>query len=252
MLRNMAHKNPSWTQRLGPVDTKKGKAWIELKFPQGPPIEYERPGIELTEDLEWRKSSRPVTDVHHRRLNRLLLPTEASNAIYQDTKRKVTVSWNELAVYMGWAEKPPQGETISSVLKAGDNHNPSAPRMPSASATSTTSASTTTPDSKPPADAASPPEAKAKVLGFELPEPKALTLDLAQFQQDFRKALKPAQMTIPRGCIHVLGLVEVYGARARITLNVTAAYDPKLNKYIGLSMTVWNIVEHRQTPKGGR
>jgi hypothetical protein len=251
----MAKKNPTWNQRLGTVDTKKGKAWIELKFPQGPPIEFERPGIELTEDLEWRKSTRPVADAHHRRLNKLLLPTEASNALYQDTKRKVALSWNELGVYIGWAEKPSPEAKTPSILGAEDNHNPSAPRIPSASATSTTSASTTTatttPDSKPPADSASSLEAKAKVLGFVLPEPKSLTLDLAQFQQDFRKASKPAQMAIPRGCIHVLGLVEVYGERARITLNVTAAYDPKLGKYIGMSMAVWNIVDHRQTPRGG-
>jgi hypothetical protein len=58
MMRNFAQKNPTWTARLGPINTKKGKQWIELKFPDGPPVEYERPGLELTEDLEWRKTTR--------------------------------------------------------------------------------------------------------------------------------------------------------------------------------------------------
>jgi hypothetical protein len=253
MMRSFAQKNPTWTARLGTINPKKGKQWIELKFPDGPPVEYERPGIELTEDLEWRKTTRPVEDIHHQRLNKILLPTEASNALYQDMKRKVELSWSSLGAYMGWAEKA-QPETMQSKLqKFVDMANPLSPSAPevSANTTTSTSSSSTATERKQPAESTASVESQVKALGFVLPDPKSLTLDLANFRQDFRKASKPYAMQPPRGAIMVLGMIEVYGDRARITLNVTAAYDPKQHRYVGIKAGIWNIVDHRQTPKGG-
>jgi hypothetical protein len=253
MMRNFAQKNPTWTARLGPINTKKGKQWIELKFPDGPPVEYERPGIELTEDLEWRKTTRPVEHINHQRMNKILFPTEASNALYQDMKRKVELSWSSLGSYMGWAEKA-EPETMQSKLqKFVDMANPSSPTTPEVSGASSTSDSSapTAAQSKQPAESTASAESQVKALGFVLPDPKSLTLDLTNFRQDFRKAFKPYATPTPRGAIMVLGIIEVYGERARITLNVTGVYDPKEKRYVGINAAIWNIVDHRQTPRGG-
>lgn len=251
MIRSLAKKNPSYVARLGNIDTAKGKSWIELKFPDGPPVEYERPGIELTEDLEWRKATRPVEDLHHQRLSKVLFPTDVSNALYQDTKRKAELSWKSFRSYMGWEDKS-EPDTVQGVIQRvlASPPSPSGPGVSATPAASDSSASAAT-ESKQPAETASPFGSPAKDVGFVLPDPKKLTLDLTQFRQDFRKAFKPYTMQAPRGTFMVLGIIEVYGDRARMTLNVTAAYDPKQGRYVSLKAGVWNLVDHRQHPRGG-
>ena len=66
-------------------------------------------------------------------------------------------------------------------------------------------------------------------------DPKKFTLDLSQFQADFRRTFKPYPHPVPRGAFVVMGLVEVYGERAKITVSVHAVYDPKQGRYVGVS-----------------
>tara|TARA_R110002003_G_scaffold59_8_gene5276 strand:- start:2911 stop:3669 length:759 start_codon:yes stop_codon:yes gene_type:complete len=251
MVRKIAQQNPSYVARLGKIDTSKGKVWIELKFPDGPPQEYERPGIELTEDLQWRRATRPVDPMHHVRLNRLLVPTEASNALYQDTKRKAALSWKSFRTYMGWEEKS-EPDTVQSVVQRVLANPPPAPGSGvSVTPAATDAQSSPAAETKSPAQTTSSLGSHAKALGFVLPEPKQLTLDLSQFRQDFRKAFKPYTSQPPRGTFLVIGMIEIYGERARLTLNVAASYDPKQGRYVHFGLAVWNLVDHRQHPKGG-
>jgi hypothetical protein len=250
LLRNMAAQSPPYKARLGKIDTTKGKMWIEFKFPDGPPIEYERPGIELTEDLEWREATRPVEEIHHHRLNRILSPTAVASALYQDTTKKAGKSWKDLKIYMGW-EKDSKAETVQQIVqRIGAN-----PKSDSSTTTpSTTPNPLATSSAKDTEQSASPPAAPVDGLaekGFILPDPKKMTLDLSQFRADFRKASKPVPPQAPRGTFLVMGLIEIYGDKARMTLNVTAAYDPKQGRYVSIQGALWNHVEHRQAPKGG-
>jgi hypothetical protein len=250
-MRKMAQNNLSWTTRLGKIDPNKGKAWVELRFPDGPPIEYERPGIALTEDLEWRKATRPVEDIHHQRLNKILFPTEVSNALYEDTKRKAVLVWKSVKASLGSGEKP-EPETVQGVVQRVLINPPTSPNAGvSVTPTPPTPPTATGVDSSAPTDPASSLSSQAKDLGFVLPDPKSLTLDLSKFRQDFKKSFKPYALQPPRGTCMVLGLIEIYGDRARITLNVTAAYDPKQGRYVSVKAGVWNLVDHSQSPKGG-
>jgi hypothetical protein len=251
LIRSIAKQSPSWKARIGTIDTSKGKTWIEIKFPDGPPLEYERPGVELTEDMEWRKTTRPVEVVHHQRLNKVLFPTEVSTALYHDTKHKVQLSWQAFRAYLGLSQTS-ESETVQSVIQQAfsKSPSPSSPGVASNPAATSPSASAA-PDSKEATDAASTLSSQVKELGFALPDPKKLTLDLTNFRKDFRKYAKPSGLSLPRGSFIVLGMVEVYGDRARITLNVVAAYDPKQGRYVSLTAGIWNIVPHGQSPKGG-
>lgn len=258
MIRKQFQNNATWKARLGNVDINKGRAWIEIKFPDGPPIEYERPGIELTEDLEWRKATRPVEDLHHHRLSRLLYPTETSKALYQDTKQKLQLSWKSFTSYLGFAEKP-EAETVQSVIQRV-LANPSSHPPPGVTASSEAAPGTLTPsspdnkassDSKQAAQSTSSVSTRGSEAGFVLPDPKTLTLDMTNFRQDLKKSFKPYAVQAPRGSFKVLGLVQVYGDRAQLTLNVTAAYDPKQNRYVGLQVALWNFRDHKQVPRGG-
>lgn len=206
--------------------------WIEFSFPDGPPIEYERPGIELTDELVWRKATRPVEDVHHQRMSKLITPTAASNAVFKDTMRRADTTWKTFRVYMGWDEKPNTVQhTFQQILA---NPAPSSP----------------TTETQRPASS-SPGNDIAKDLGITLPSSKELTLDLSSFRQDFSKGTKANPMQPPRGAFIVLGMIEVYGEHARLTLNSTAAYDPKQGKFVAMRVVPYNVVLHKQPPRGG-
>lgn len=251
MVRNVVQKSPPYVARLGTIDMSKGNVWTEVRFPDGPPIEYERPGIELTEDLEWRKTTRPVEELHHHRLKKLMYPSEVTNALYQDTKRKVKVSWTNLRTYVGWEAKA-EPETVRDVIQRVVADPPPAPGPAASTAVSTPSSpAAAATDTKQATNSATPLDDTTKDVWFTLVDPKTLTLDLAQFRKDFRKTAKPPAVQAPRGTFMVLGLIEVHGDRAKITLNVAAAYDPKQARYVSLQVAVWNLKDHRQRPKGG-
>lgn len=228
--------------------------WVEFRFPDGPPTEYERPGFELTEELQWRRATRPVEEAHHRRLNRILYPTEATHALYNDTKRKAAQSWKAMKVYMRW-EDAPATESMEQFIQrinqqrlaSSGSGDPSTGAMPSPMSPSSAK-DASQPVATPPTE---PVDGTAKDLGFVLPDPKKLTMNLGRFRADMKKAFQPTDVQVPRGSFLVMGLVEVYGDRARMTLNVIAAYDPKQGRYVSLKAGVWNLVEHRQHPKGG-
>lgn len=250
-----ACSSPAYVAKIGEVDHKKGRAWIEFKFPDGPPPEYERPGYELTEDLEWRKTTRDVEPAHHHKLNKVLYPTAAAGALYEDTKRKAERSWNEFAVYMGWAEKT-EALTVQQMLQqVGSASPPASPVVPPATAAPASPFGAALPGAtQQPARQPSPPAAgTGKDLGIALPDAKALTLDLGQFRQEFHKANhKGAHFVhIPRGAFGVHALIEVCGSKARLTLNVVGIYDPKAGRYVGMHANIWNQVANRQSPRGG-
>jgi hypothetical protein len=252
LVRTMC-STPAYVAKIGEVDHQKGRVWIEFKFPDGPPPEYERPGYELTEDLEWRKATRDVEPALHHRLNKVLYPTAAAGALYDDTKRKLERSWNDFAVYMGWAEKT-ETFTVQQMMQQITNPSPPAGTATPPATTASASPFGTSPPAASQQSTAQPfPPAAgtAKDLGFALPDPKALTLDLGQFRQDFQKANRGQVHNLPRGAFGVHALIEVYGSRARLTLNVVGVYDPKVGRYVGLHANIWNQAAHRQSPKGG-
>lgn len=251
IIRNLFAKSPQYVAKAGKIDTNKGNMWVEFKFPDAAPDEYERPGIELTEDLEWRKATRPVEAAHHHRLNRILYPKEVANALYQDTTKKAGRVWKDFKIYMGWSQESKTEAVQQLVQRIAANPQSSANRTTSLTPSPfSTSAKDTQQPGTPPS--AAPMDGPAKDLGFVLPDPKKLTLDLSQFRADFRKTFKQYPLIVPRGAFMVLGLIEIYGERAKLTLNVHAVYDPKQGRYVGMHFTPWNFVELRQLPKGGR
>lgn len=248
--------SPAYRAKIGEVDHKKGRAWIEFKFPDGPPPEYERPGYELTENLEWRKTTRDVEPIHHHKLNKVLYPKAAAGALYEDTKRKAERSWNDFAVHMGWAEKTEAITVQQMVQQIGNPSPPASPVVPPATAASASPFDAALPGAtQQPAGQPSPPAAGSgkDLAGISLPDAKALTLDLGKFRQEFHKANHKGGhfVHIPRGAFGVHALIEVCSSKARLTFNVIGIYDPKAGRYVGMHANIWNQVANRQTPKGG-
>ncbi|KAJ8115474.1 hypothetical protein OPT61_g2885 [Boeremia exigua] len=246
----MTCSTPATIAKIGTIDHSKGRVWIEYKFPDGPPSEFERPGYELTENLEWRKTTRDVEVAHHHRLQKLLQPTAVAGALYKDTKRRAERSWNYFAVYMGWAEKT-EHLTAQQIMK-----QTTSPSSPTGSAATPVTAASTSPfgtSSTEQSTARSPSSTggSEKEIGFALLDPKNLTLDIGEFRRDFQRASGHTHL-VPRGAFTVHALVEVLGSKARLTMNVHGIYDPKIGRFISLHGNVWDQAANQQFPKGGR
>ena len=233
----------------------KGNVWIDIIFPDGPPIEYERPGVELTENLEWRKATRPVEEAHHHRLNKVLHPSTVTVELYQDAKRKAKRLWKTSRVYMGWEEaSKPQSTPLLAQKACADQQAPPTPAVSSASATPNSLSASSSKDTNQPTPSSStaPVDSALKNLGFLVPDPKSFLLDLSQFRQDvYKKSIRGPQLAPPRGSIVLRGLIEVYGERARMTYFVSAHYDLKRGSFKIRSFFPFNRIENRQSPKGG-
>ncbi|KAF2730050.1 hypothetical protein EJ04DRAFT_515500 [Polyplosphaeria fusca] len=273
MVREMAARSPGYTARLGKINTNKGGIWIEVRFPDGPPIEYERPGYEITDDLELRKSTRPVEAVHHRRLNNLLVPTATAKAFYVDTKEKAGRQWQELRKYLGWQEQEKDVKVSITILEPSaaepgkltkltrKKASPDTPEGVTASPKSADppqtdpSPSSSPAASPPPKDSTSPLSHPAyEKLGLNaLPNPTALTLDLSTFRRTFRRhhQFPHAVFEAPRGTFIVSGLVEVIGEKAKMTVDVQGAYDPREGRYVTVSIKLRSVMDYKQRPKGG-
>ncbi|RMZ66703.1 hypothetical protein GMOD_00002063 [Pyrenophora seminiperda CCB06] len=249
ILRSILAENPTWVQRLGQIDISKGKFWVEFKFPDGPPLEYEKPGIELTDKLEWRKATRPVEFHHHHRLTRLLYPQAAASALYKDTTKKTRGLWNHFRAYMGWHQES-KADTVEQLVQRIAADAQSSDTQPASTTPGPTSTSAT--DSQQPGISSSTVsiDGPPKDLSL-LPDTKKMTLDLSQFRADFRKASRTSLAQPPRGVFSIIGLVEVHGDRAKGSFSVNAIYDPKKGTFFHVHAAAWNVTEHKQRPIGG-
>ncbi|KAF1959404.1 hypothetical protein CC80DRAFT_440888 [Byssothecium circinans] len=258
-IRQLAVNSPQYTMRLGKINPQKGNTWIDVRFPDGPPIEYERPGYELTDELNFRKTTRDVHELHHQRMKNLLVPSAVANSLYQDSKRKAAVWWKDTKKYMGWQDKP-ETNTAQKLLTQFPAPPASAPTTPAAS---TTASSATTPlpapSATPDGDKQATPSSSSPLgnpayerFGLTLPDPtKVPTLDLSHFRHTFRHNHRHFHLSPPRGTFIVSGLIEIVGDRAKMTLDVTAAYDPKMGRYVMLRANLRHVVDYQQRPKGG-
>jgi hypothetical protein len=262
LVRSLAVKNPTYTRLLGKINPEAGSIWIEVRFPDGPPIEYERPGYELTEDLTLRKTTRPVDQVHHQRLNSALYPTAVAHSVYLDMKRRVRMQWRGWKKYMGWEDegKAPTAQKVLTQLSAPPPSTPKSP-VPTTTASST-SAPPPTPSNTSDAQgkdvsstsSSASPSSNSITERFSnsLPDPRKVhTMDLTFFRMMFRKNHKHTQPQPPRGTFAVTGLIEIIGTKAKLTLDVVAAYDPKMGRYVMLAAKLRSLTEYKQTPKGG-
>ncbi|KAF2705170.1 hypothetical protein K504DRAFT_460436 [Pleomassaria siparia CBS 279.74] len=267
IVRNGATKNPQYASRLGKINLTAGMDWLEFKFPDGPPAEFERPGIELTEDGIVRKTTRPVNQLIHHRLDHIFMPTAAAKSLYVDAERKLRRSWRDFKVYMGWEEKRkierlrtttslsrlPTNPQAPTSTTASTTPPPSSPTAPTPNSQQPQPPTSVSPPSKESAPSTEPPDPVYERFGLALPKPTALTLDLTTFRQAFHREqhLMNDKLQPPRGTFIVSGLIEIIGDKAKMTLDVFAAYDPKVGKFVMLKPRTRSYTPYSQRPRGG-
>lgn len=257
--------NPSLRRSLGVTDFRgdpKAFRMLDFEYPYGPPPEYERPGIEVREDLSVCRSSRPVDPLVHRRMNSYLYPAGAVKSVYAHAREKTMKHWNTLTTGFGlWNEKTGESgsqeklqvhgsaSSGSKPATSGPRPQPPAGLAPSPAAETSASQESTTSQARLPSSLGNSTGSITDIVGRFAPKPSDLLLDLSAFRKAFpRKSDIPPT---PRGMVSIAGVVRLQGKAAVGIFEVYAWYDPATNQHRLLSTKFRRIIPREQYPRGG-
>ncbi|KAF2204459.1 hypothetical protein GQ43DRAFT_364525 [Delitschia confertaspora ATCC 74209] len=253
IVRRTLASHPTLALHIGRVNERQGPYWLEPTYPDGPSPEYEQPGIEIDEDLNFRRTTRHVSNIDNHRLNRIIWPAPVAAAMLNTTKETASWGFAQLKNYFTGAdnntsqEKSPRG-VLNSVTSPQNTMLP-----PSAQAAALKRSTLSDPLSQ-----SSPSETTSPVPSNDAPSKapyqitiKVPTVDLGTFHRTMVREWKPPKPHIPRGSFIVEGPVKVQGTKGAIIVDVLGIYDPKLKKYTNITMQLRRVKANSQTPRGG-
>jgi hypothetical protein len=234
---------------------------LDFLYPAGPPIEYERPGIEVREDLSVCRSSRPVDSLVHQRMNNYLYPAGAVKSVYAHASEKTTKHWKTLVNGFGfWSEKSGESgsqeklqmngsaSSDSKPTASGPGSQPSTGLAPSP-ATETSSSQESTPQARLSASTGNSTGSITDLVGRFAPKSSDLLLDLSTLRKAFpRKSYIPPP---PRGSCAVAGIVRLRGKAAVAVFDVLAWYDPATNQHRLVYASCQRVIPLKEYPRGG-
>lgn len=277
--------HPTIIRQLG-KDPKVGKYWLDITFPDGPPQEYERSGIEIGDGfIAW--SQQKVSQEKQWRTMRALWPQAAAQGSWATIKVLAGIQWRRVKQGLGLEEADPlspeeryrsalqlfggggskqqsEGRGPSKPVGSKTQTEPDAASAPGAimSRASSTPASPTPPppDGTKPRAPSSDPPTKLPWPIATVPLPSSTTsavgstdvpIAIHVFSAALSKTWNPKKMEPPRGTFVVAGMVEVRGQRGRMLFDVQSSYDPKAGKYVQVNAAVRGYKRWSQAPRGG-
>lgn len=235
------------------------------KFHPGGLLSYlgsSHPSIEITEDyVAWTK--RPVTQRNNSRLQRALWPSAVFSSLWAASRHVFGLRVEKAKKIFGFetnAGNPPNPTHQSqektglrnkeeTVGPASDNAEERTLRSGEASHRS----AITSPTSRIPGGSSI---SNGKNVGLpQQPvvktQEKDVPVTLAVLAKTLARSWKPVRTEPPRGSCLVSGLVEVVGTKGKCVMDVTAVYDPSLDKYLSVNSGIRTLRSRPQRPRGG-
>ncbi|KAH0539107.1 hypothetical protein FGG08_004345 [Glutinoglossum americanum] len=263
MIGEHCRTNKRFSQRLGsPVILH--KFWIDIDFPDAPPPEYERSGIEITDDyITW--ATKPVTTRNYNRLRQALWPMSMSNSFLATYLAVFSYNWTRVKEIFGADSKQQrrdQQTTQDSVFRMTQSRpeglekrsNTASAPSTSDSPASSSEASTKGGPSRAPNPKGALSESPKDLLPPLPPIPQAnehMSAPVSAFKSTLRKTWRSVAPAVPRGSIIVSGLVEVMGSKAVCVLDVRAAYNPAQSRWEVVTVALRRFQQNSQAPRGG-
>ncbi|KAM3419721.1 hypothetical protein BST61_g3054 [Cercospora zeina] len=256
-----ALQHPGVARQVG-NDTKIGKYWLDISFPDGPPQEYERSGIEIADTyIAW--SNQKITPEEQWRLTRTIWPKAAFDSLWATSTMLAGINYRRIKQALGWEEKDPfspEERMRHAIEMHNKQHHPELSRKqvgqgqldPNANPESSNGSADVQP-----AKSASDEAKKLSRWMVDVPLPKTgqdsmdFPIAMSVFQSTLRKHWNPKKMEPPRGTFVIQGLVELRGQRGRMMFDVQACYDPKEAKFKNVNANVRNYKRWSQPPRGG-
>lgn len=266
---NGAKQHPRVAMSIG-KDLKVGRYWLEISFPDGPPQEYVRSGIEIGDDfVAW--SPQKLSPENHFRLTRALWPKATFDGVYNTAMIFTGIQYRRLKQALGWEEVNPASveERFKVALEqmeakkagkgrggspVGGNPQPSPEGTPG----SLVSVSSAANEAQSSPRASEDRSALPWMLSMPLPasedlvNPTDVQIAKSVFVHSLMKNWNPKKMEPPRGSFVVQGLVEIKGSKGKIMFDVQSCYDPKESKFVSVNAGMRSTKLWNQSPKGGR
>lgn len=258
-----SQKHPHISRQLG-SEAKTGKYWLDISFPDGPPQEYERSGLEIGDGyIAW--SQQRISPENQWRLMRALWPRAAFDSIWATTKVLAGIQYRRVKQALGWEGKDPFSpeerfrhamEMMQKQQQARERKGVGKAQMDPDGNPGAVVGSAANTEAQP----SKPPTADGKRLPwtFNVPLPSSastnstdIPIAMHVFSSTLSKQWNPKKMEPPRGTFVVQGLVEVKGGSGRMLFDVQACYDPKVGKYVAVNAGVRNFKRWKQSPRGG-
>jgi len=265
---NGAKAHPRVGMSIG-KDLKVGKYWLEISFPDGPPQEYVRSGIEIGDDfIAW--SPQKLSPENHFRMTRALWPKATFDGFYASASMYTGIQYRRLKQALGWEDVNPFSpeERFKVALeqmeakKAGKGRggspvggNPQT--SPDGSPGSLVSVSSAANEAQSSPRASEDRSALPWVLSLPLPASEDLVnptdVQIAKhvFIHSLMRNWNPKKLEPPRGSFVVQGLVEIKGSKGKIMFDVQSCYDPKEAKFVAVNAGMRSTKRWNQAPKGG-
>lgn len=194
--------------------------------------------------MKWTK--KPVSQTNYKRLERALWPTAAFSSIYAAMNYIFQAQVQRAREMLGFEASP-------SSLQTRELHK----RLLKKHGSSVSSDGSEAPDGskRTTGEPTKLPDGRTSEKGFILPQAGSLLPQNLIAMSIFTNTLAhkwQLNLDAPRGSIVVTGLIEVQGSKARCTMDVAAAYDPKQDKFVMVKAGMRRIQDRHQRPKGGR
>ena len=266
---NGAKQHPRVGMSIG-KDLKVGRYWLEISFPDGPPQEYVRSGIEIGDDfIAW--SPQKLSPENHFRLTRALWPKATLDGVYNTAIVFTGIQYRRLKQALGWEEVNPTSveERFKVALEqmeakkagkgrgglpVGGNPQPSPGGTPGSLVSVSSAANEAQSSPRASEDRSALPWMLSTPLpaSEDLVNPTDVQIAKTVFVHSLMKNWNPKKMEPPRGSFVVQGLVEIKGSKGKIMFDVQSCYDPKESKFVSVNAGMRSTKLWNQAPKGGR
>lgn len=259
-------QHPSISRQLG-TNVQVGKYWLDISFPDGPPQEYERSGIEIGDGfVAW--SSQKIDADKQWRVQRALVPRAAAEGVWKSVKVLVGIQWRRVKQMAGWEGRDPGSpeERFRAAVEMQRREQESSEKAVGKAQTEPSVGASASQQQRQPSSRQTSDPKNRKELSWlptiplptgsnpfstssststvspqstpsdpNTPQPPSLGTSIPIALHVFSATLSkswnpPSKAEPPRGAFVVQGLVEVRGSKGRMLFDVQSAYDPKAGK----------------------
>ena len=237
-------------------DIRSRKYWIDLDIPDGPPTEYERIGLEITDDYV-AITTRPIDPLHVAQIKHTLWPKPIAISFWRSYEALWSAQLNSIKQYLNLstASMSPDGDMEGGEIYAEDLEE-SSQEQESAANNGAVAEDTKPilPLGHPPIpDNHQPDEDSEDMTPLQkiILEPGRVSFEVLKHQ--LAKNWQPPHAPLMvYGSVLFSGLVELVGQKGTCVCDVHASYHPSEARWVTISVSIRRIQAFKQTPKGDR
>ncbi|KAI4207251.1 MAG: hypothetical protein LQ348_000636 [Seirophora lacunosa] len=231
------------------------KFWIDIDYPQGPPPEYERKGLEVGEEhISW--TTRPVHPLHYAKLQRALWPAPMASSLWASQKTLLSLQISKIRSALGLISDSEALETKKNNPSEGQLQEVAQERGAQKEEHASESDGEMPPGSssfhKGSVESLTKNGSSDRSRSLPIPDFGGDTLSaMNAFKSTFSQTSSPANTPPERGTVLFSGLVELVGPKGIAVLDVHAVYHPAKQEWRHIALEPRRFQPRGQRPLGG-